>query len=184
VSGAARRAVEALASELYATKREYLLRIARANCSNLDDAEEALQEAFIAFIGKFDPDGGAPPLAWLTVVLKRECWARLRRQNLSLSAGQERDSSLDELGFAIEDLEHPGATPQDAAELAERVVQTRAWLAQLKPQERRAIGLKALGYSYKEIGDITGWTHTKINRCIAEGHARLRELGAPVRKQH
>jgi DNA-directed RNA polymerase specialized sigma24 family protein len=34
------------------------------------------------------------------------------------------------------------------------------------------------GYSYREIGEITGWTHTKINRCIAEGRARLRQLAA------
>jgi RNA polymerase sigma factor (sigma-70 family) len=179
-----RRRVEVLASELYTTKREHLLRIARANISNLDDAEEAVQDAFIAFIRKFDPDGEAPALAWLTLVLKRECWARARSAHVQRSAGQERNPDLDELGFTLDDFEHPGASPEGAAELAERVAETRQYLAQLKPQERRAISLKALGYSYKEIGQITGWTFTKINRCIAEGNARLRQLGAPHNKQH
>jgi hypothetical protein len=30
----------------------------------------------------------------------------------------------------------------------------------LKPQEVRALTLKAQGYSYAEIGEITGWSYT------------------------
>jgi DNA-directed RNA polymerase specialized sigma24 family protein len=41
---------------------------------------------------------------------------------------------------------------------------TRELLAQLKPQERRALTLKALGYSYSEIGELTGWTYTNVKR--------------------
>jgi DNA-directed RNA polymerase specialized sigma24 family protein len=48
----------------------------------------------------------------------------------------------------------------------------------LKPAERRAIGLIAAGYSYAEVGEITGWSYTKINRCAAEGRAALRETPA------
>jgi hypothetical protein len=54
----------------------------------------------------------------------------------------------------------------------------------LKPQERRVIGLLAVGYSYREIMELTGWTHTKVNRCSAEGRARLRELGLEIYKSH
>ena len=39
-----------------------------------------------------------------------------------------------------------------------------------------AIVLIAAGYSYAEIGRICGWTHPKVNRCAAEGRARLRAL--------
>jgi DNA-directed RNA polymerase specialized sigma24 family protein len=38
--------------------------------------------------------------------------------------------------------------------------------------------LQAEGYSYAEIQAITGWSYTKVNRCLAEGRARLRALGA------
>ena len=65
-------------------------------------------------------------------------------------------------------------SPQEAAELREEVREVHEGLSQLKPQERRALSLLALGFSYREIGEITGWTHTKINRCIAEGRAALR----------
>ena len=32
------------------------------------------------------------------------------------------------------------------------------------------------GVSCEEIGELRGWTRSTINRCAAEGRARLREL--------
>ena len=58
--------------------------------------------------------------------------------------------------------------------MTERVEWVRAQLAELKPAERRALGLIGAGYSYREVGEITGWTYTKINRCLSEGRAALR----------
>jgi RNA polymerase sigma factor (sigma-70 family) len=171
-----RARAEALACELFAERRAQLLRIAERNALNRADAEEALQEALIAFIRAYDPDRGAHPMAWLTLVLKRECWARTRGEHLDRRLGQEAELTDGELGSALELIPDPGRGPHEAALLAERVAQARDHLAELKPQERRALSLLALGYSYAEIGEITGWTHTKINRCIAEGRARLRRL--------
>ena len=51
----------------------------------------------------------------------------------------------------------------------------------MKPQEVQALTLKAEGYSYAEIGEITGWTYTKINRCMAEGRKRFLEVFAGAR---
>ena len=48
----------------------------------------------------------------------------------------------------------------------------------LKPQELRALTLLAEGYSYAEIGEITGYSPTKVNRCLAEGRERFRRLVA------
>src|SRR6185503_6085639 len=36
-------------------------------------------------------------------------------------------------------------------------------------QEIRALVLRAEGYSYKQIQEVTGWTYTKVNRCLTEG---------------
>ena len=68
----ARRArAEAIAEQLYNEQRGRLLAIARRNSRSGEDAEEALQDAFILFIDHFKPGGEAPPLAWLTLTLKR-----------------------------------------------------------------------------------------------------------------
>ena len=51
----------------------------------------------------------------------------------------------------------------------EQVARSAEALQRLKPQEVRALWLKAMGNSYQEICDATGWTYTKVNRCLAEG---------------
>jgi DNA-directed RNA polymerase specialized sigma24 family protein len=49
----------------------------------------------------------------------------------------------------------------------------------LKANERIAIVLQAEGYSYAEICEMLGWSYTKVNRCLAEGRAKLRR-GRPA----
>jgi DNA-directed RNA polymerase specialized sigma24 family protein len=44
----------------------------------------------------------------------------------------------------------------------------------LKPSEREALYLKGLGYSYREIMQLTGASYTAVNRRLAEGRAALR----------
>jgi DNA-directed RNA polymerase specialized sigma24 family protein len=158
-----RSAVQSLATQLYRERYRYLLRIATRNVDNDADAEEALQEAFASFIAAYDPSGGAPPLAWLTTTLKRACWARYR----------EMQRGCDHFGLAGDSIPTRAAgTEQRVA----RIDEARVRLAALKPAERRTLGLIATGYSYKEIGAITGFSYTKTNRCASEGRAALRCL--------
>lgn len=163
--------VRGLADQLYRDRHTYLLRIAQANAGNRADAEEALQEAFAAFIRAFDPSGAAPPLAWLTLTLKRQCWRQRREAHDERRLGQEAERGGGELGSVIE------AIPSPEPELEVRVLardEARRRLGALKPDQRSALGLQAAGYSYREIGEWRGWTYTKVNRCIAEGRAALR----------
>ncbi len=55
----------------------------------------------------------------------------------------------------------------------ERVDRSVEALRALKPDEARALLLKAEGLSYQEIGKQFGWTYTKVNRSITEGRARF-----------
>jgi DNA-directed RNA polymerase specialized sigma24 family protein len=84
-----RERVYVLADQLYRERYQYLLRIATRNAANREDASEAVQFAFAAFLDKFDLDSGCPPLAWLTTVSKREAWAKGKREHLGRRAGQE-----------------------------------------------------------------------------------------------
>lgn len=165
----------AIAERLFAEQRPQLLRIARRNSATGEDAEEALQDAFVLFIAHFDPDGNAPPIAWLTLTLKRRCWAlyrsRSRQHAARLTPGDPRNPAEELIG-------DPRLQPEERRERTERIARARVQLATLKPHERRALGLLALGYSYREICALTGWTYTKVNRCITEGRAALRELAA------
>jgi RNA polymerase sigma factor (sigma-70 family) len=163
--------VRALAEQLYRERYHYLLHIAVKNAAGEADAEEAVNDAFASFIRAFNPDSEAPPLAWLTLTLKRECWGKRRRRSLDRSADCEAVPDAGEAGCYL------SRVPTRATETEQRVAdfdEARVALAGLKPAERRAIGLIAAGYSYVEVGEITGWTQTKINRCAAEGRAQLR----------
>jgi DNA-directed RNA polymerase specialized sigma24 family protein len=53
--------VQVLADKLYRERYHYLLRIALKNAADSEDAAEAVQFAFLAFLGHYDPDGEAPP---------------------------------------------------------------------------------------------------------------------------
>jgi DNA-directed RNA polymerase specialized sigma24 family protein len=156
------------AGELYAARRGRLFQIARRNAACEADAEEAVQEAFLAFIESYDPAGGSPPLPWLTLTTKRACWrarGARRREVGELLPGAEAGA---------------GRMPGSAPDLEGRVVdleEARARLRGLKPDERTAIGLHAAGYGYGEIAERRGWTVTKVNRCLVEGRAALREAG-------
>jgi RNA polymerase sigma factor (sigma-70 family) len=158
--------VSALAEELHSEHRHHLLRIVIRNAVNRDDAEEALQFAFLAFLEHFDPDGESPPLAWLTLVAKRECWDRYNRRRLDRSANREVAA-----GALIDSLPSQATGPE---QMVVRVDEARTKLATLKSQELRALSLLATGYSYQEIAAMNRWTYTKVNRCISEGRAALR----------
>jgi RNA polymerase sigma factor (sigma-70 family) len=159
-------AVHCLAREIYAARRGRLLAVARRNAACQADAEEAVQEAFVAFIDSYDPAGGAPPLAWLTLVVKRKCWrarAARRREVGELRPGAEAGAA----GYAA-------AWPDTDARVID-LEEARMRLRGLKPDERTAVGLAAAGYSYGEIAERRGWTRTKVNRCLYEGRVALRE---------
>lgn len=108
----------------------------------------------------------------MQVVVKREAMA-VRRASERLLGGPRLHP--DSPGSAP-DLASSGAGPAERAERRERVAHSAEALAALKPQERRALALKAEGYSYEEIRALTGWTYTKVNRCMAEGRESFLEL--------
>jgi RNA polymerase sigma factor (sigma-70 family) len=169
--------VRGLATEIYREKRGYLLAIARRKATGNADAEEALQEAFIAFIRHYDPERGAPPLAWLTLTLKRECGAKRRKAHLDRYVGQEAERGGEELGFVLESIPSPLTGLE---ELAVKRDEARRQLGRLKPDQRTALFLRAAGFSYREIGARRGWSYTKVNRCVNEGRAALRASAAPL----
>jgi len=86
----------------------------------------------------------------------------------------------EEEGFIAPD-DRPG--PAELIERHEEHEATVGALERLKPDERTALLMFGLGCSYAEIGELRGWTRTKVNRCLAEGREALRgaegEAAAP-----
>jgi RNA polymerase sigma factor (sigma-70 family) len=146
-------------------------RTARRYSLCLDDAEDAFQRAVEILLTKAPDRRPSELAAWMQVVTRREALAvRRSRERLLPGGGGPDDDPVERLA-----CERPG--PADQAELRERIAAAARALAAIKPDERLAIVLQAHGYSYAEIGELCGWTYTKVNRALAEGRVRLRALG-------
>jgi DNA-directed RNA polymerase specialized sigma24 family protein len=152
-------------------------RTARRHSLCADDADDAYARATEILLAKGPFSDPARLVGWMQVVTKREAM-RVRRMRERLLGGGRVETAGGDLG-ALE-LPSPGPGPAERAERRERIAHSAAALAALKPQERRILALKAEGYSYAEIQDITGWTYTKVNRCMAEGRKSFLENFARI----
>src|SRR3954447_17026312 len=96
-------------------------------------------------------------------VVKHEAMAIRRGRQESVD---REEPNLDASAAGLRDVE-------DQVAGGERVDRSVEALRALKPDEARALLLKAEGLSYQEIGKHFGWTYTKVNRSITEGRARF-----------
>src|SRR3954447_25156897 len=150
---------EALGLRVLASDADSVLRLARRHSLCAGDAQDAYQrglEIFMRHARRLDPDRAG---AWLHTVVKHEAMA-------------VRKSRGELVGFEEVDLDvhvSPSDSPEEQALRFDRVARSAEALQRLKPQEVRALWLKASGCSYAEIAAEQNWSYTKVNRCIAEG---------------
>jgi RNA polymerase sigma factor (sigma-70 family) len=165
------------ALELLASKGRVYRGIARRVSLCGDDADDAYQRAVEILLTKGSMVDPARLPGWMAVVTRREALAvRRGRERLLGPAPLPGAESLGESAAEGVASERPG--PAEVVERRERVAAARWALSALKANQRVALALQAGGYSYDEICDACGWTYTKVNRCLAEGRDRLRQLGA------
>ena len=164
-AGRKRAAIELVAredAELRQTARRYSI------CE--DDAEDAYQRALEILLVKAPSERPRELIRWTKTVVKHEALAIRRNRERLLGVGE------DEIGDPIARIAATGAGPGERTEQREHVARSREALRALKPAELRALTLLAAGYSYAEIGAETGFSQTKVNRCLAEGRERFRRL--------
>jgi RNA polymerase sigma factor (sigma-70 family) len=158
------------AVETYARNETTLRRTARRYSLCEDDAEDALQRALEILLRKAPAVDPQELLRWTQTVVKHEALAVRRERERMLSAPAGGAGAAEDW-LALLPARSDG--PAEKAERRETIARSRE---ALKPQELRALTLLAAGYSYAEIGEITSWSRTKINRCLAEGRERFRGL--------
>jgi RNA polymerase sigma factor (sigma-70 family) len=141
-----------------------LLQVARRASLCDDDANDAYQRALEIFIRRVDTVDPATELAWLRVVVRHEAMA-IRRSRSDSVTGEDIDI----------DSFVPGGerSVDDVIASGERIRRSAEALRALKPDEAKALMMKAHGLSYAEIGEQCGWSYTKVNRSITEGRRRF-----------
>ena len=162
-----------VATETFRRHEAALLGTARRYSLCTEDAEDALQRGFEILLRKAPTDNPRELVRWTQTVVKHEALAVRRERERALGAlatGAEAERDW------ISQIPAHGDGPPELAERREAIARSREALQALKPQERRALALLGEGYSYAEIGEITGFSRTKINRCLAEGRERFRGI--------
>ena len=161
-----RAEADRLVLHLVTTHAESLLRVARRYSYCADDAQDAYQRALeilLRHAHRLDRDRAA---GWIHTVVKHEA-LEVRRQRGRLVGMEEVD--LDRLE------ERTAESPEERVIGIERVARTAEALGRVKPDEARALWLKASGESYASIGAKLSWSYTKVNRCLAEGRKSFLE---------
>jgi RNA polymerase sigma-70 factor (ECF subfamily) len=144
--------------------RDLCFRFALRVLGNRDDAEDALQEAFVrAFRGLESCRDRERFPAWLYRIVVNECRTRATR-------GARRDRRL--VHGVTPDLADP-ATLRDSG-VGEEIEYA---LAQLVPEQREAFVLKYVEeLSYEEMAEITGAGVSALKMRVKRSCERLREL--------
>jgi RNA polymerase sigma factor (sigma-70 family) len=143
-----------------ATQAESLLRTAYHHSLCADDAHDAYQRSMEIFLRRAPTLDPASAHKWLHVVIKHEA-KEVRRVRSEAVSSEDIDFDT-----------HPAqdvSSPEERALTVDRTTRAAEALRRLKPQELRAMWLRAMGHSYAEIAEATGYSATKVNRCLAEG---------------
>ncbi len=165
---------EAAAQELHDAHYPAVLRLAYMLLQNLQDAEDATQDAFIyAFehLARYDPERAAFA-TWLKVIVTSRCRDRQRRRRIKWLSLQE----LAEAGLEPED-ETPDHQPDVVLELVG--MQQTVWkaLERVPRKSRQALILRYFGgLSYPEMAQALGCPVSTAKSRVVYGHQALARL--------
>src|SRR3954452_12781781 len=153
-----RAQIEPAALALLSRHSAGLLATARRYSATPEDAEDAYQRGVEILLTKAPTTTEDELLPWLKTVVKHEAYAVRKSSGRAVLAEEPAAHERDECAWTDE-----------RAERYERLRVGAEAMAGLKPQEIRCLLLKAEGLSYQEICAATGFTYTKVNRCLTEG---------------
>lgn len=165
---------ERATGELHDVHYPAVLRLAYMLLQNLQDAEDATQEAFLyAFqnLERYDPER-ASFATWIKVIVTSRCRDLQRRRRFQWLSLQR----LVESGREPED-ERPDHQPELVLELIG--VRRRVWeaLKQVPPKSRQALILRYFGeLSYREMAQALGCSINTAKSRVVYGHRALARL--------
>jgi RNA polymerase sigma factor (sigma-70 family) len=162
------------ALEMIARYGPALKRTARRFSLDAEDADDAYQRALEIVLTKAPTTDARDLIRWTQTVTKHEALAV--RQGREKLLGGRPPGGYGAAADPVAQIPAGGEGPDEQAERREAIARSREALRSLKPAELRALSLLAEGYSYTEIGELTGFSQTKINRVLAEGRNRFRSM--------
>lgn len=151
--------------KLFLPYHRKLYEVAFRLLKNEDDARDVLQETYLKLWDKRDTlDAIENPEAFCVKLIHNMCIDLLR------SAYYVRERQGMELTDNV-----PLAVP-DHTDARDTVQQVKLIVAHLPAQQRQVIYLRdVVGYSYKEIGELTGLSEVNIRVLLSRARKKIRE---------
>lgn len=142
--------------------------LARKPYRNHADAEDAVQEAFIAiwrYADRFDPSI-ASEATYITMIARRRFIDRLRKRRREIESGSIQEELVDST-----------SKHEEQTELQEEAAQARQYVRQLRPEQQQVLELSIThGLSQNQISEATNLPLGTVKTHTRRGLMRLREL--------
>ena len=176
---ALRRGDPIAADDLVATYGDRAGRLAMRITGSAEDAEEAVQDAFLSVIRKIDTFRGDSAFgSWLYRIVANAAYQRLRTRR-----GRSADISLDNLlpafdghGRYVAPVADWSATLEDPALQTELRMVIGAAIAELPADYRAVVLLRDVeGFSHREIGEALGLTIENVKTRVHRARLFLRK---------
>lgn len=143
--------------------------LARWLTQDHEDAEDAVQEAYLRAIRYYDSFDGGDGKSWLLTIVRNCCYDSARLRHI-----REQDAPFEE------ELHNPRQTnpdPETSLLQKERVGLLRDSIAELPWVFREALVLRELeGLTYKEIASIAGVPMGTVMSRLSRARERLQQL--------
>ena len=132
-----------------------------------DDAGDGVQETFLRLHRHLRGHGDRTNLrGWIFQVARNLVRNEIKR------AGRRRTGTMDS---EIERRLAVGQTPEDEILRRERLLRLRRAIANLTPQQRECLLLRASGLRYREIAEVLGIGISSVGELMQRATARLSE---------
>jgi RNA polymerase sigma factor (sigma-70 family) len=143
-----------------------------------DDAEDAVQEAYLRAFRAFDQLAGDNPRAWLLTIVRNSCYSALRNQRNHDVIPFDETVHSQEPGRGIAQAASGWAAgPERIASARSERDLLHAALQELPRAFREVIVLRELeGLSYKEIAQVTGVPIGTVMSRLARARRQLRDV--------
>jgi DNA-directed RNA polymerase specialized sigma24 family protein len=151
-------------------------RVARRARTAPDVVDDACATAWMKLLRRSDVALNASGRSWLITVAVHEAWQLHERRAHETPVGPFARATATDSDL-LEPVDAVGVDVETrAVDRVQHSEDVAAFLT-LKPRERQALYLQALGYRYAEICRLTGSSYTAVNRFITEGRRALRRGG-------
>jgi RNA polymerase sigma-70 factor, ECF subfamily len=143
--------------------------LARWLIRNEQDAQDAVQEAYLRAFRFFPGFLGGDARAWLMKIVRNTCYTWLH-VNRPLQDAKEFDENLFSPDSRV-------PNPEEAVRQNDSGALVRRALEKLPPNFREVLILRELeGMSYREIADITGMPAGTVMSSLSRARCRLRQV--------